>query len=58
MTEIIVIVAVAQNNAIGKNNDIPWHIKEDFQHFKEKTAGHPESADYLRPWQKRIKSPI
>ena len=41
MTEIIVIVAVAQNGAIGKDNDIPWHIKEDFEHFKEQTLGHP-----------------
>ena len=41
MTEIIVIVAVAQNGAIGKDNDIPWHIKEDFEHFKEKTNGYP-----------------
>ena len=41
MTNIIVIVAVAQNGAIGKNNDIPWYIKEDFQHFKEKTMGFP-----------------
>jgi dihydrofolate reductase len=41
MTEIIVIVAVAQNGAIGKDGDIPWRIKEDFQHFKDKTMGHP-----------------
>src|SRR3989338_77176 len=41
MTEIIVIVAVAQNGIIGKNNDIPWRIKEDFQHFKEATLGFP-----------------
>ena len=41
MTDIVVIVAVAKNNAIGKNNDIPWHIKEDFEHFKEKTKGFP-----------------
>jgi|OM-RGC.v1.020850922 dihydrofolate reductase len=41
MTKIIVIVAVAQNGAIGKDNDIPWHIKEDFEHFKEQTLGHP-----------------
>ncbi len=41
MTEIIVIVCVAQNGAIGKDNDIPWHIREDFQHFKEQTEGHP-----------------
>lgn len=41
MTEIIVIVAVAQNNVIGKDGDIPWRIKEDFQHFKDATWGHP-----------------
>lgn len=41
MTEIIVIVAVAQNNVIGKDGDIPWRISEDFQHFKEQTIGHP-----------------
>ena len=41
MTDIIVIVAVAQNGAIGKDNKIPWHIKEDFLHFKEKTNSFP-----------------
>jgi len=41
MAEIIVIVAIADNNAIGKDGDIPWHIPEDFAHFKEKTMGHP-----------------
>jgi len=39
MTEIIVIVAIAENNAIGKDNKIPWHIKEDFQHFQNLTMG-------------------
>jgi len=41
MAEIVVIVAIAQNNAIGKDNSIPWHIKEDFRHFQEKTLGYP-----------------
>lgn len=41
MTKIVVIVAIAQNGAIGKDNDIPWNIKEDFLHFKEKTMGSP-----------------
>ena len=41
MTQIIVIVAVAQNGAIGKDGDIPWRIKEDFQHFKDQTMGFP-----------------
>jgi dihydrofolate reductase len=41
MAEIIVIAAVAENNAIGKDGDIPWRIKEDFQHFQDKTMGNP-----------------
>jgi len=41
MSEIIIIAAVAKNNVIGKDGKIPWHIKEDFQHFKELTLKHP-----------------
>jgi len=40
MTEIIIIAAVADNNVIGKDGKIPWHIKEDFQRFKNLTLGH------------------
>jgi len=40
MAEIIVIAAIAENNIIGKDGEIPWHIKEDFEHFKELTMGH------------------
>jgi len=39
--EIILIAALAKNRIIGKGNDIPWHITEDFQHFKDKTLGYP-----------------
>jgi dihydrofolate reductase len=41
MKDIIIIAAVAENNVIGKDGKIPWHIKEDFQHFKEITMGWP-----------------
>ncbi len=41
MTKVIVIVAVAQNGIIGRDNDIPWRIREDFFHFKKHTTGHP-----------------
>ncbi len=41
MTKIAVIVAVAQNGIIGKTNDIPWRLSEDFLHFKELTMGNP-----------------
>lgn len=38
--EKIIIVATSENNVIGKDGDIPWHIPEDMEHFKEKTTGH------------------
>ncbi len=38
----IIIVAVAQNGVIGKSNgEISWHVKEEFQHFKNTTMGFP-----------------
>ncbi|KKP98214.1 MAG: dihydrofolate reductase [Candidatus Moranbacteria bacterium GW2011_GWD2_36_12] len=38
--KISIICAIAENRAIGKNNQLLWHIKEDFKFFKEKTSGH------------------
>ena len=37
---IIIIAAVAENNALGKNNDLLWHLPNDFKRFKEITSGH------------------
>lgn len=37
---ISIIVAVAENNVIGKNNSLPWHLPADMKYFKEKTMGH------------------
>jgi dihydrofolate reductase len=34
---ISIICALTKNRVIGNNEKIPWHIKEDFQLFKEKT---------------------
>ena len=36
-----IIVAISDNYAIGKDNKIPWHIKEDLKYFKEITSGYP-----------------
>ncbi len=37
---IIIISAIAKNNVIGKSNgEMPWHVKEEFQHFKQTTLG-------------------
>ena len=35
--EVIAIYAVSENGVIGKNNDLPWHLPEDFRHFKRHT---------------------
>ncbi len=37
---ISIIVAIASNNAIGKDNDLLWHISEDLKRFKKITKGH------------------
>ena len=34
-----IIVAIAQNMAIGKNNDLLWHLPADLKHFKQLTSG-------------------
>jgi dihydrofolate reductase len=39
--KIALVVAAADNNVIGANNAMPWHIPEDFQHFKRVTLGKP-----------------
>ncbi len=36
----IIIAALAENRVIGKDNNLPWHIPEDFKHFKDTTRGH------------------
>ena len=37
---ITIIAAIAENNALGKNNDLLWHLPDDFKRFKEITSGH------------------
>jgi len=37
---ISTIVAVAKNNVIGKDNDIPWYLPADLKYFKKVTTGH------------------
>lgn len=37
--EVVHVVAMDQNNCIGKGNDLPWHISADLKHFKEITQG-------------------
>ena len=37
---VSLIVAAAENNVIGKNNHLPWHLPADMKYFKDKTMGH------------------
>jgi dihydrofolate reductase len=39
--KITLIWAQARNRAIGRNNTLPWHIPEDFTHFKVVTREKP-----------------
>ena len=38
---IAAIVAMTENRVIGKNNQLPWHLPADLQHFKQITMGKP-----------------
>jgi dihydrofolate reductase len=37
---ITIIAAIAKNNALGKNNDLIWHLPADLKRFKKVTTGH------------------
>jgi dihydrofolate reductase len=37
---IIMIAAVAENNALGKKNKLVWHLPNDFKRFKSLTTNH------------------
>ena len=38
---LAIVVAAAENNVIGKDNDLIWHLPADLKHFKSLTMGHP-----------------
>ena len=38
---ISLIVAVADNGVIGRDNELPWHLPGDLQYFKRTTLGKP-----------------
>jgi len=39
--KLSVIVAVADNGVVGRNNALPWYLPADLQHFKRTTLGKP-----------------
>ncbi len=38
--QVCLIAAIAQNGTIGRDNDLPWSIKEDMRFFVRTTRGH------------------
>lgn len=38
---LCLIAALAENRVIGRDNQLPWHLPADLQHFKAKTLGKP-----------------
>lgn len=39
--KLCIVVAMARNRTIGKDNGLPWHLPEDLRHFKALTMGRP-----------------
>lgn len=44
--EKCIIAAVADNGAIGKDNDLLWHVAEDMKYFRRTTTGNPVVMGY------------
>ena len=42
-TQVAQIAAISSNRCIGKNNELPWHISADLQHFKQLTTANHDS---------------
>ena len=38
---IVLVLAVAENGVIGRNNALPWDLPDDLKHFKRTTMGCP-----------------
>jgi dihydrofolate reductase len=38
---VSVIVAASENNVIGRENQLPWHLPADLKYFKQTTLGKP-----------------
>ena len=57
MSEIVLVVAIAQNGVIGMKGAIPWHISEDMKRFKALTLGHTVVMG-RKTWDSLPKKPL
>ena len=55
--KLSIIVAQAENRAIGLNGDMPWHLSGDLKRFKALTMGHPVVMG-RRTWESLPKRPL
>lgn len=55
--KITLIAAVAANRVIGSDNDLPWHLPEDFAFFKQYTSGKPVIMG-RKTWDSLPKKPL
>jgi dihydrofolate reductase len=51
---IALIAAAARNDVIGRDNQLPWHLPDEFRHFKQTTEGHHVIMGRLT-WESRNK---
>jgi dihydrofolate reductase len=54
---ISLIAAASDNDVIGKDNDLPWHLPDDFRHFKRTTRGHHVLMG-RRTWESQHGKPL
>lgn len=54
---LTIIVAVANNNAIGRNGDLIVRLRDDMRHFRELTMGHPIIMG-RKTWESLPKRPL
>ena len=57
MSEIVLVVAIADNDVIGKDGGIPWRIPEDMKRFKAITTGHTVVMG-RKTWDSLPKKPL
>lgn len=57
MPQITLIAAHADKRCIGINNQMPWHLPEDFAFFKQYTLGKPVVMG-RKTWESLPKKPL
>ena len=57
MSHVTLVVAVAENGAIGKDGALPWRIPEDLRRFKALTMGRPVIMG-RKTWDSLPKKPL